>query len=184
MSGILRSDIRSSFDSYSGTAEGVMAKVTLKVVNTKGGCVPLSGYAVYLWHCTRDGKYSLYTDANQNYLRGMQEADDAGLITFTTIFPGCYSGRWPHIHFEVYGSARDAIAGRGKVKTSQMALPQDACSVVYNTASGYAASVANLAQTSLMTDMVFSDGYTLELPTVTGNPSDGYAISLTVGVAV
>ena len=37
-------------------------------------------------------------------LRGVQAADSNGQVTFTSIFPGCYSGRWPHIHFEVYPS--------------------------------------------------------------------------------
>ena len=57
-----------------------------------------------MWHCDRLGRYSLYGAGvtNQNYLRGTQEADASGNVTFTSIFPGCYSGRWPHIHFEVY----------------------------------------------------------------------------------
>lgn len=57
------------------------------------------GAGVYLWHCDRDGNYSLYSQAaaNENYLRGAQEADAGGTVTFQSIFPACYSGRWPHI---------------------------------------------------------------------------------------
>jgi protocatechuate 3,4-dioxygenase beta subunit len=53
-----------------------------------------------------DGNYSLYSEAaaGENYLRGAQEVDAAGTASFTSISPACYSGRWPHVHFEVYAS--------------------------------------------------------------------------------
>ena len=62
------------------------------------------GAAVYLWHCTREGGYSLYSDgvADQNFLRGVQVADADGNLSFTSIYPGAYNPRWPHIHFEVF----------------------------------------------------------------------------------
>src|SRR5262245_28733133 len=103
--GVVRSDIRSSFAGLSGTAAGVPLTIELTIVSASS-CTPLAGYAVYLWHCDRDGNYSLYSSAavNQNYLRGVQAADSTGKVRFTSIFPGCYSGRWPHIHFEVYRS--------------------------------------------------------------------------------
>jgi protocatechuate 3,4-dioxygenase beta subunit len=179
-SGIVRADITTSFASLSGTAEGIPLSVTLKIVDASG-CAVKAGYAVYIWHCDRDGNYSMYTAANQNYLRGVQETDDSGTVTFNSIFPGCYSGRWPHIHFEVFSSLAAATAASGKVATSQLALPKAQCDEAYATA-GYEKSVGNLAQTSLATDMVFSDGATLETPVVTGNVSDGYAASLTVAV--
>ena len=47
---------------------------------------------------------------NENYLRGVQESDVDGVLRFETIFPGCYPGRWPHIHFEVYPSLADATS--------------------------------------------------------------------------
>lgn len=42
---------------------------------------------------------------NTHDLRGLQEADAEGWVEFTPIFPGCYAGRWPHVHFEVYESS-------------------------------------------------------------------------------
>jgi protocatechuate 3,4-dioxygenase beta subunit len=164
----------------SGTAEGVPLSVTLKIVDASG-CAVKAGYAVYIWHCDRDGNYSMYTAASQNYLRGVQETDADGTVTFKSIFPGCYSGRWPHIHFEVFSSLETATAASGKVATSQLALPQAQCVEVYAT-TGYEKSVANLSQISLASDNVFSDGATTETPRMTGNVSDGYAASLTVGV--
>jgi len=67
-------------------------------------------------------------------------------------------------------------------KISQIAMPQAECSAVYAT-TGYSASVNNLGQVSLATDNVFSDGATLETPTISGSVSAGYAIALTVGIA-
>lgn len=180
--GIVRSDLRSSFGSYSGTAEGVPLKVRLTLVNVASNCALLKGYAVYLWHCTRDGKYSLYTDANQNYLRGVAETDANGQLTVTTIFPGAYSGRWPHIHFEIFSSLANATAGSKALKTSQLALPKAQCDEVYATA-GYETSVSNLAKSSLSSDNVFSDGVSLQLASVSGSVSAGYTAELTVGVS-
>ncbi|HEY0194610.1 MAG TPA: intradiol ring-cleavage dioxygenase [Kofleriaceae bacterium] len=183
-SGIVRGDIRTSFGAASGTAAGIPLTVTVSLVDSTT-CSPLAGYAVYIWHCDRDGNYSMYSSAvqSQNYLRGVQVTDDHGSVTFTSIFPACYSGRWPHIHFEVYASAAEATGGRNAVATSQMAMPKAACDAVYAT-TGYSQSVNNLSQTSLASDMVFSDGTSLQIPTISGSTSAGYAAALTVAIAV
>jgi len=177
----VRSDIRSSFGQYSGTADGIPLTIALRVFDLGAGAAPLAGAAVYVWHCDRDGKYSLYTERNQNYLRGVQAADSNGQVTFTSIFPACYSGRWPHIHFEIYPSLDDATTASSKLKTSQLALPEDACSEVY-ASTGYSQSITNLSRVSLSSDMVFSDGYSGELASVTGSPDSGYTATLNIAV--
>jgi protocatechuate 3,4-dioxygenase beta subunit len=182
LSGIVRSDIRSSLAPASGTAAGVPLTIRLQLVNTGAACAPLAGRAVYLWHCDRDGLYSMYTLVAQNYLRGVQETDANGVVTFASIFPGCYPGRWPHMHFEVYPSLGLATAGGNKVAVSQLALPMDVCAAAYAT-TGYAQSVTNLAGITLATDNVFSDGATLQIATVTGSVADGYVATLIVGLA-
>ena len=73
------------------------------------------------------------------------------------------------------------VTGGAKLRTSQLAIPQDICETVYAT-DGYEQSVSNLAQTSLDTDMVFSDGYKSQLATVSGGVDDGIALKLNVGV--
>ena len=185
LTGIVRSDIRTSFGSMSGTAAGVPTTLdlTLVNVNVNDSCAALSGYAIYVWHCDRDGEYSLYGATDQNYLRGVQETDASGVATFTTIFPACYSGRMPHIHIEVYRSETTATSYTNKLKTTQLAFPTDVCTTVYTTATGYSASVTNFAQISFATDNVFSDGTSTEMATVTGNVTDGYAVSLQVGIS-
>ncbi|HVK28153.1 MAG TPA: 3,4-dioxygenase subunit beta [Nocardioides sp.] len=183
-SGVVRSDITSSFGDASGVAEGIAATVRLKVYDLNGDAItPLAGAAIYLWHCDREGRYSLYDDAiaSENYLRGVQEADDEGNLTFTTIFPACYSGRWPHMHFEVYESLEKATSAENKLRTSQLALPEDVCNDVYAT-EGYEQSVSNLSELSLDSDGIFSDGYSLQMAKVTGSVDEGYTVSLNVPV--
>lgn len=183
-SGVVRSDIRSSFGGATGVAEGVPLTIRMKVYDLSGTtAAALPGAAVYLWHCDRDGQYSMYSEAvaNENYLRGVQEVDGDGWVEFVSTFPGAYDGRWPHVHFEVYGSLQDATSASTKLRTSQLAFPQDVCETVYAT-PGYEASVPNLARTSLDSDMVFSDGYSLQLATMGGSNADGWVATLNVPV--
>ncbi|WP_305782506.1 intradiol ring-cleavage dioxygenase [Symbioplanes lichenis] len=183
LDGIVRQDIRSSFGDASGTAAGVPLEFALVVLDLTGA--PVAGAAVYAWHCDRDGKYSLYSEGvtDQNYLRGIQETGDTGTASFTSIFPACYSGRWPHIHFEVYASLEHATSGDGPiVKTSQIAIPEAVADEVYAT-DGYSASVTNLSQVSLATDNVFGDdSAATELATVTGSVTGGYQATLTIHI--
>jgi protocatechuate 3,4-dioxygenase beta subunit len=157
--------------------------IAMTLLDVAAGGTPLAGAAVYLWHCDIDGRYSLYDQdvADQNYLRGVQQSDKDGKLSFTSIFPAAYAGRWPHIHFEVYESLEAATGAGSKLKTSQIALPEDACELVYATA-GYEQSVQNLAQTSLDTDNVFGDGYASQLATTSGTVESGFSITLNVGV--
>jgi protocatechuate 3,4-dioxygenase beta subunit len=182
-SGVVRKDITTSFDGKRGTADGVPYTMQFTVVNVDDGCKPMTGAAIYVWHCDREGNYSMYQNASeQNYLRGVQEIDANGVATFTSIFPACYSGRWPHVHFEVYPSVSDATNATNKLVTSQLAFPEDTCSAVYAT-SGYESSASNLSRVSLRSDMVFSDGVSTQTPSMTGNASSGYVSSLVVGVS-
>ncbi|SEQ80746.1 peptidase associated/transthyretin-like domain-containing protein [Microlunatus flavus] len=183
-SGIVRSDLRTSFGSASGTADGVPMTLTLAIKDLVQGGVPFAGVAAYVWHCTREGGYSLYSDGitEENFLRGVQVAGDDGTVTFTSVVPACYSGRWPHIHFEVYPDQASTTDATKAVATSQVALPKDLCDTVYAT-TGYEASVANLAQVSLADDNVFGDDSGAhQLATVSGSVAEGYAVALTVCV--
>jgi protocatechuate 3,4-dioxygenase beta subunit len=183
-SGIVRDDIRTSFGECSGTADGVPMTLELTVADLAGGGGPFAGVAVYVWHCTREGGYSLYSQGveNQNFLRGVQIADDTGLVRFTSVFPACYDGRWPHIHFEVYPDQASITDAANAIATSQVALPKDVCERVY-AQSGYEDSVSNLSRVSLTGDNVFGDdGGAAQLATVTGDVTGGYTVALGVGV--
>lgn len=181
--GIVRQDIRSSIDG-GATAEGVPLTFELRVIDLANGGAPFAGVAVYAWHCTAQGEYSMYSSGLEDvtYLRGVQVADADGRVSFTSVFPGCYSGRWPHIHFEVYpdvGSITDSTAA---IATSQLALPEAACAAVY-AESAYDGSARNLSQITLASDNVFGDDSgALQLATVTGGVQGGYAATLVVGI--
>lgn len=180
--GVVRSDIRSSFAGLSGTAAGIPLNIALTIVSAST-CAPLAGAAVYLWHCDREGRYSLYTQGvtNQNYLRGVQAADGNGRVTFQSIYPGCYAGRWPHIHFEVFTSLASATSGRNSSAISQIALPKATNDLAYAT-TGYEQSVRNAAQVTLESDGIFRDGASLELATMSGTVAGGLTATLTVAI--
>jgi protocatechuate 3,4-dioxygenase beta subunit len=183
-SGIVRSDIRSSFGTSSGTATGVPLMIKLAIQDDANNCAPLAGSAVYVWHCDQAGLYSLYSPGatDRNYLRGVQETDANGVATFVSVFPACYSGRWPHIHFEVYPSLAKATNPSNKIATSQIALPKEICDTVYAT-NGYGPSVAALARVSLASDGVFGDdGGAHQLGTVSGSVAGGLTVELAVPV--
>jgi hypothetical protein len=75
-----------------------------------------------------------------------------------------------------------------RILTSQMALPRDVCSTVYSGATGYSASVNNLAQVTVASDNVFGDNSTAQItqmtPTLSGSVSAGYTGSILIGVPV
>ena len=184
VAGVVRQDIRSSFGGLVGTADGIVLDLDLTLVSASE-CAPLAGAAVYLWQCDRLGRYSLYNAGvtNQNYLRGVQAADASGKVVFRTIFPGCYPGRWPHLHFEVFRTLAAASNVANKVATSQLAFPAASCAQVYATA-GYEASRTALANVSLATDTVFRDGSARQLASVTGGVATGFTAALSVAVSV
>lgn len=182
--GVVRRDIRSSFGASTTKAEGVPLTVTLTLLDNSNGCAPLAGAAVYAWHCDQDGKYSLYDSGleDENYLRGVQEADANGQLTFSTIYPGAYNGRWPHIHFEVFESMSNTTAAGQVLAVSQIALSEKACKEVYAT-SGYESSARNFPNTTLTSDNVFGeDGGIYQLATMSGSVAGGYTAALNVTV--
>lgn len=184
--GVVRSDIRSSFGSSTTTAAGIPLTVNLDVSDTSNGCSPLMGAAVYLWHADARGLYSMYSNGvtNENYLRGVQVTDADGRVTFTSVLPGCYDGRWPHIHFEVYPDLESITSARNAIATSQLAFPEAVVVDAYaSDTSLYPTSSRNLERVSLGSDNVFGDdGGVHQVATVTGDPSSGYVATLAVPV--
>ncbi|MDJ1372101.1 intradiol ring-cleavage dioxygenase [Gulosibacter molinativorax] len=182
-SGIIRSDIRSSLDGGT-TATGVPMTLTLTILDMQNGDAPFESVAVYVWHCDAQGGYSMYSNGieNETYLRGVQVSDANGQVTFTSIFPACYSGRWPHIHFEVYPTVDDIVDSANAIATSQVALPEADCNAVY-ALSEYSGSAENMSQVTLTSDNVFGDdGGALQLATTSGDTSRGYAVALAVRI--
>jgi protocatechuate 3,4-dioxygenase beta subunit len=85
--------------------DGVPLALNVNVYRVSGGgCAPVVGAQVDLWHANADGAYSNPEAASaEKFLRGYQLTDSTGAAHFTTIYPGWYRGRTPHIHFKVRG---------------------------------------------------------------------------------
>ena len=98
-----RSDVRAN-TSDGAVQAGVPLTLTLQVFDADNSCAPVQGATVDIWHANASGLYSDESangTAGQNWLRGYQTTDADGLVTFTTIYPGWYTGRAVHIHFKV-----------------------------------------------------------------------------------
>lgn len=172
--GVERSDIRGSIGG-GATASGVPLKLRMNIVDMVNNNSPMVGAAVYIWHCDAVGRYSMYSSGleDETYLRGVQVTGDDGHVEFTTIVPGCYEGRWPHIHFEVFPSVDDIADSSNAILTSQIAVPAEVCDAVYQT-DNYADSVTPYSRITLETDNVFSDGWEQQTPAVSGDVQAGY----------
>jgi len=183
-----RRDIRASLVSSDTVAPGVRVELTLTLADAAGGCAPLEGRVIYLWHNDATGSYSLYDLPEESYLRGLQVTDAAGQVRFTSIFPGCYGGRYPHMHFQVFGSLEEASTGRQSLLTSQLAIPAAECASVYADAGTYGRSMANLQRSPLTRDFIFRDNPPAQMSAMTlamrGSPAEGYAASATIGLTV
>ncbi len=186
-SGVVRSDVRRSFLTTTTKAKGVKIHLKLKLVNTNAQCSPLTGYAAYFWHCDRDGLYSLYTIPQESYLRGVQVSDENGNLEFVTVFPGCYPGRWPHMHLEIFTGLDEATNGKNSLLTTQLAMPADVCGNIYDNAKGYSGSIVPFSHITLETDQCFGDNTKAQnramTPKFKGSIDDGYVATNAVGIA-
>jgi protocatechuate 3,4-dioxygenase beta subunit len=155
----------------------------LRLRSTLLGCAPFAGAALYAWHCDRDGGYSLYSPAvaGENYLRAVGVADADGVVRFTTVFPGAYPGRYPHVHFEVFSSVAQATGSGSPMATSQLAFPEATCRAVYAT-PGYESSKRSFPLTPLSRDGVFRDGVSRQMTTIAGTVAKGLTAALTIDV--
>jgi protocatechuate 3,4-dioxygenase beta subunit len=167
-------------------ANGAQLDLLLTLIDVARACAPLANHVVYVWHCDAGGKYSLYDLEDRNYLRGVGVTDAAGQVKFTTVFPGCYAGRWPHIHFEVFANLQTATGGKNSLLTSQLAMPGDAAKALYAANPLYAASVANLAGIPLARDNVFADNTAEQLSAMTlrmaSDGAGGFQAQATIGI--
>jgi protocatechuate 3,4-dioxygenase beta subunit len=179
-SSYVRTDIRDD-------RTGVPMTVSITVQNTNASCAALAGAIVDIWHCDKDGYYSEYGGSGMqsvdytavHFLRGRQTTNASGVVNFTTIFPGWYSGRTTHIHVHVYN------AGGTSLKITQIAFPEGASSptvLVNTTASGYTKGMTGYTYNA--SDNIFSDDTAgVEIATVTGSVSGGYALTHVIKVA-
>lgn len=175
-SSLVTADIRSD-------RTGVPFTIKMTINNKNKACAALAGAIVDIWHCDKDGNYSEYGGGGMqasnytsvHFLRGRQTTDANGLVQFTSIFPGWYSGRAPHIHVHVYNASGTSLL------VTQIAFPTDVCDTVYTTATNY--YTRGRQDTLNSQDNVFSDSLASELATVSGSVSTGYTLTHLITVA-
>lgn len=186
--GVIREDIRNSIGGLEPVAAGVPMRLDLRLVDVGRGCAPLAGMAIYVWQCDAPGVYSIYEARDRNYLRGVALSDGEGRVRMVTVVPGCYPGRWPHLHFEVFASAEAAVNGDAALLTGQLALPEDVCRDVYSGDSAYGNSAGVLSQLQLSRDRIFRNGTpeqkAAQMLRMTGDLAAGYTASTVVGLVV
>lgn len=154
---------------------GVPLTVNITIQNVNNSCAALEGALVDIWHCDKDGNYSEYGSLTTvHFLRGRQTTDSTGLAAFTSIFPGWYPGRAPHIHVHVYNASGKSLL------VTQIAFPTDVCDTVYTTSSLYTKGKQDTANKS---DNIFADSLASELATLSGSVSNGYTLTHTIKVS-
>lgn len=170
-----------------GDRTGIPFTINININNTNANCAALQGAIVDIWHCDKDGYYSQYGGTamqtvnytTNTFLRGRQTTDTNGLASFTSIFPGWYSGRSTHIHVHIYNAAGTSLL------VTQIAFPEGAGSAVVlanaSTANGYTKGMTGYTYNA--SDNVFSDGVTNEMSTVTGSVAAGFVLNHTIYVA-
>jgi len=171
----VRSDITDGRTGYKMTAK-------ISITNSNSSCAALAGALVDIWHCDAEGNYSEYGGSGMqstnytsvHFLRGRQTTDANGLVTFTSIFPGWYSGRATHIHVHVYTASGTSL------KITQIAFPEGTSSAVV-AVNGYKKGMTGYTYNK--SDNVFSDDTAgVEIATVTGNTTDGFQLTISLGV--
>ena len=184
LSGVVRSDIRASLGGSSAVATGVPLGITLTggsgLVLRAGG--RRRGVPVAL-RCARPLLPLLVRRDRRELAPGRAGHRRRRAGALHHHLPRLLQRPVAARALQIYPSLASATASANKRATSQLALPQATCAEVYAT-SGYTGSAANLARVSLSTDMVFSDGATLETPTVTGSVNANYEVALTVGIVL
>jgi protocatechuate 3,4-dioxygenase beta subunit len=160
---------------------GVPLEINITVRNVNANCNFLPGALVDIWQCDKDGYYSEYGGngsqsvnlTNVHFLRGRQTTDSAGLAAWTSIFPGWYPGRAPHIHVHIYSSSGTSLL------VTQIAFPKEICDTVYR--QGVYSS-HGLQDTTNERDMVFSDEVANEMGRISGSVANGFELNHTINV--
>lgn len=170
----VRSDITDGRTGYKLT-------VNINITNYNDNCNALTNALVDIWHCDAEGNYSEYGGSGSqstnyqsvHFLRGRQTTNSSGVVTFTSIFPGWYTGRATHIHVHVYSASGNSL------KVTQIAFPEGtgtALAIVNGYKKGMSGYTYNAS------DGVFSDGTSLEMATVSGSTTDGFTLNITFAV--
>jgi protocatechuate 3,4-dioxygenase beta subunit len=155
----IRSDIRED-------RQGVTLRLAIRVRDAES-CEPIRNAVVDIWQCDAEGQYSGVED-DETYLRGAQVTNSAGIVEFSTIYPGWYQGRTVHIHAKVHLDRRTVL-------TTQLFFDEQTQRAVHRSAPYSAGDTDNES------DGIFNEALVL----ASRREGDGYLgiISIDVGRA-
>jgi protocatechuate 3,4-dioxygenase beta subunit len=175
---------------------GVPLELTIDVLNAQGGCSPLNGAYVDIWHANAHGVYSdeasqqagggtSTADSNtagQDFLRGYQiTGTDSGVdgrVVFETIWPGWYASRAIHIHVRVRAYTNDTVVTN---YTTQIFFPDSQNDAVFAAAPPYSARTPVDDPTTNETDTVLrSADDATNIVSATGSVANGYKATFTI----
>jgi protocatechuate 3,4-dioxygenase beta subunit len=152
----IRSDVREN-------REGVTLRLAIRVRDAES-CDPIRSAVVDIWQCDAEGHYSGIED-DENYLRGAQVTNSAGIVEFLTIYPGWYQGRTVHIHAKVH-------LDKQTVLTTQLFFDEKTQRAVSRSAP------YSVGDTDNATDNIFNEALVM----ATHPEGDGYLGTISVDV--
>src|SRR6266581_3709150 len=184
-----RSDIRSDTKGSTGTQSGLPLYLNIIVGSyNSGSCSPIANAQVHIWHCNAQGVYSdvqAATNDNgadltgENFLRGYQYTDANGKVSFTTIYPGWYSGRAVHIHVKV--RVFDSSGNVTTEATTQLFFDDSISTAVYAANADYSRSSSRGILNSA--DSIYGAESPALLVSLTGSDTASYTGTISIGVA-
>ena len=158
----IRTDIRED-------REGTELRLAIRV-RAAESCEPLRNAVVELWHADAGGVYSGFDGgAGEDFLRGAQVTNADGIVEFTTVYPGWYAGRTPHIHAKVHVDNTTAL-------TTQLYFDDAVSTAVYDSGAPYKPNEGRVTNDA---DGIFDESLVLDL----SEEGDGYLGVISFDVA-
>ncbi len=180
-----RSNILSNLDG-SDTQTGIPLTLHIYVYDAENTCAAMQGVQVDIWHCNAPGVYSneaVENTTGQSWLRGYQLTDATGLVTFTTIVPGWYSGRTTHIHLRLRSKYSEASSTSDGTNTTQLFFPQATINTINSSVAPYSSHGTN--PTTNAGDRVYASQTKGEMElTLSGNVTNGYTATAAIHLPI
>lgn len=166
---------------------GIPFIINISIMNKNANCSALQNAIVDVWHCDKDGNYSEYGGSGMqqtnytaaHFLRGRQVTNSEGVASFTSIFPGWYTGRATHIHVHIYNESGTSLL------ITQISFPEGTGSAVEtvnaSAVNGYTKGMNGYTYNN--SDNVFSDdSNNTELAAVSGSIENGFILNHIINV--
>lgn len=161
--------------------KGVPLRLAIRVMDA-ATCRPFERARVDVWHCDAQGTYSAFdgqpgvgSTVGQTFLRGHVFTGADGVARFSTVYPGWYRGRTPHIHVKVFLDD----GGEQNLLTCQLFFPDALSEFLYLNAPDYK---RDETRDTLNRQDGIAQGQGYANFGAVSEQADHYAMSVTLGV--